>query len=101
MATKHVCRIRLSIPVTPVIWCDNINAAALAANPVFHARTKHIEIDAHYVREQVLAKKLTIQYVPSKLQIADLLTKALSVTQFIELRSKLNVISQEAVESRI
>ncbi|XP_031276877.1 uncharacterized protein LOC116135311 [Pistacia vera] len=45
------------------VLCDG----ALASNPVFHARTKHIEIDAHYIREQVLAKKVAIQYVPSNL----------------------------------
>ncbi|XP_031253600.1 secreted RxLR effector protein 161-like [Pistacia vera] len=76
---------------TPVIWCDNVSAGALVSNPVFHARTKHIEIDAHYIREQVLAKKVAIQYVPSKLQIANVLTKALSVSQFTVLRKKLNV----------
>ncbi|XP_031249991.1 secreted RxLR effector protein 161-like [Pistacia vera] len=76
----------LHFPSKPVIWCDNTSAGALASNPVFHARTKHIEIDAHYIREQVLAKNLTVQYAPSKLQIADVLTKALSVVQFTELR---------------
>ncbi|XP_031256894.1 secreted RxLR effector protein 161-like [Pistacia vera] len=43
----------LSIPITSklVLWCDNVSTAALASNLVFHARTKHIEIDAHYIRE--------------------------------------------------
>ncbi|XP_031282916.1 secreted RxLR effector protein 161-like [Pistacia vera] len=83
----------LQVSSKPVIWCDNTSAGALASNPVFHARTKHIEIDAHYIREQVLAKNLTVQYVPSKLQIADILTKALSAVQFSELRQKLNVVA--------
>ncbi|XP_031258742.1 secreted RxLR effector protein 161-like [Pistacia vera] len=81
----------LNFHTIPVIWCDNVSVGALASNPVFHARTKHIEIDAHYIREQVLAKKVAIQYVPSKLQIADVLTKTLSATHFTELRDKLNV----------
>ncbi|XP_031277891.1 secreted RxLR effector protein 161-like [Pistacia vera] len=59
----------LTLSTTPVIWCDNVSAGALASNPVFHARTKHNDIDTHYIREQVLAKQVTIQYVPSKLQI--------------------------------
>ncbi|KAJ0101151.1 hypothetical protein Patl1_04862 [Pistacia atlantica] len=72
-------------------WCDNISVGSLASNPVYHARTKHIEIDAHYIREQVLAKKLTVQYVPSSLQIANILTKALSTAQFALLTQKLTI----------
>lgn len=42
----------------PIIWSDNLGAASLAYNPVMHARTKHIEIDIHFVRDKVLAKQL-------------------------------------------
>lgn len=48
----------------PILWCDNLSANALAANPVFHARTKHIEIDVHFVQDQVLRGRLDIRYVP-------------------------------------
>ena len=48
--------LRIALSSLSVIWCDSVNAAALASNPVFHARTKHIEIDAHFIRDQVLAK---------------------------------------------
>lgn len=81
----------ISLSSSPIILCDNISAGSLASNPVYHARTKHIEIDAHYIREQVLAKKLTVQYVPSSLQIADILTKALSAAQFALLTQKLTI----------
>lgn len=38
----------------PILWCDNVSALALAANPIFHARIKHIEVDYHFVREKIL-----------------------------------------------
>ncbi|KAH9727669.1 retrovirus-related pol polyprotein from transposon RE1 [Citrus sinensis] len=74
----------------PIIWCDNVSAAELARNPVFHSRTKHIEIDLHFIRDKVLAGDLKILYVPSTEQIADILTKPLNSSQFNYLRLKLN-----------
>ena len=81
--------IDLSSP--PVIWCDNISAASLASNPVFHARTKHIEVDIHFVRDRVLDKKLEVRYVDTMNQIADVLTKPLHIPQFQALRDKLSI----------
>lgn len=69
--------LRISLPFTPILWCDNINAAALAYNPVFHARTKHIELHAHFIRDQVLAHRIEIRHVPSHDQLVDCLTKPL------------------------
>ncbi|KAK6158684.1 hypothetical protein DH2020_005998 [Rehmannia glutinosa] len=65
-----------------LIWCDNQSATALAANPVFHARTKHVEIDVHFIREKVLAKEIDVGFVPSEDQITDLLTKVVSAPRF-------------------
>ncbi|XP_028118057.1 uncharacterized protein LOC114315643 [Camellia sinensis] len=75
----------------PTLWCDNLSAIALAHNPVFHARTKHIEVDYHFVREKVAAKKLAICHIASTDQIADILTKPLSVSRFQYLQGKLLV----------
>lgn len=43
-----------------VLWCDTISAGVLATNPVFHARTKHIEIEVHFVRDQVTSGALEV-----------------------------------------
>ncbi|KAM2633068.1 hypothetical protein EV1_023727 [Malus domestica] len=75
----------------PVVWCDNVSAISLSSNPVFHARTKHVEIDYHYIRELVLSHLLHVKYVPTQHQIADIHTKALSKARFSALQSKLSL----------
>lgn len=78
----------------PALWCDNIGATYLSANPIFHARTKHIEIDFHFVREKVARGDLAVKFISSKDQVADIFTKALLSGSFQILRSKLNVLSK-------
>jgi histone deacetylase 1/2 len=75
----------------PCLWCDNLGATYLSANPVFHARAKHIEIDFHFVRERVLKKQLQVRFIPSKDQVADGFTKPLPVRSFEEFRHNLNL----------
>lgn len=83
--------VKLYPGLVPILWCDNLSASALASNLVYHARTKHIELDIHFVRDRVLEKKLSIQYVPSSDQIADLLTEPLTQIRFLFLKDKLGV----------
>lgn len=45
--------LQLSLPRSPIVWYDSISAAALAANPVLHSRSKHIEINVHFIRDKV------------------------------------------------
>jgi histone deacetylase 1/2 len=75
----------------PTLWCDNLGATFLAANPVFHARTKHIEIDFHFVREKVAAGALQVRFISSADQIADIFTKALPRDAFVRLKYDLNL----------
>lgn len=61
---------------------DNQGSIALAHNPVFHSRTKHIDIQHHYIRDEVASKKIELSYVPTDQMIADGLTKALTHVKF-------------------
>jgi hypothetical protein len=76
-----------------VLWCDNIGATYLTANLVFHARTKHIEVDYHFVRERVARKRLEIRFISTKDQIAYGFTKPLAVKKLQLFRSNLNLTS--------
>lgn len=75
---SHELGISLEQPYA--LWCDNLGAACLASNPMFHACTKHIEIEVHYARKQVLSKEVDVRFVPSQEQTIDVHTKALSVS---------------------
>jgi hypothetical protein len=88
---KLLDELGVSHPMASYLRCDNLGATCLSANPVFHARTKHIEIDFHFVREQVAPKQLDIRFINSGDQIADGFTKALPVHKLKEFRSNLNL----------
>jgi hypothetical protein len=78
-------------PPTASIWCDNLGATYLSANPVFHARSKHIEVDYYFVREQVTRKQLNIRFISTKDQLADGFTKAMSAQQLLHFQHNLNL----------
>jgi histone deacetylase 1/2 len=85
----------VSAPKAATLWCDNIGAKYLSSNPVFHARTKHIEVDYHFVRERVAMKLLNIEYVSTKDQVADGFTKPLPVRQLEMFKHNLNLVRSD------
>ena len=74
-----------------VVYCDNVSAVYMTANPVHHRRTKHIEIDIRFVRKKVALGEVRVLHVPSSHQFADIMTKGLPTPLFTEFRSSLCV----------
>jgi hypothetical protein len=74
-----------------LIYCDNISVVYLSNNPVQHQRTKHAEIDLHFVREKVIIGQVRVLHVPTTSQFADVFTKGLPSSVYEEFRSSLNI----------
>ena len=70
-----------------ILHSDNMGAIHLTSKSIFHSRTKHIEIQYHWIREVVNAGKLAIKHCPTEDMVADLLTKSLGKQQFVKLRN--------------
>ena len=88
---KLLDELGITHPRAARLWCDNVGATYLIANPVFHARTKHIEINYHFVREQVASKYLDVRFIGTADQIADGFTKALPVKETAMFKYNLNL----------
>ena len=87
--------------LTPVnVYCDNESVIKLALNPVFHDKTKHFEVDLHFIREKIEKRVIKLGKVESVHQTADLLTKSLITTQHNYLVNRLNLIDPFAAENK-
>jgi hypothetical protein len=85
----------LKVPLfyPPCMWVDNLGALSLSSNLVFHARTKHIEVDYHFIREKIFNRDLFACYIPTQFQPSNIFTKGLAKARFLLLRGKLMVVS--------
>ena len=71
------------------VFCDNLTTIKIAKNLIHHDRTKHVEVDKHFIKEKIDNGQICMKYIPTDEQIADVLTKELSKKQFEKLTGKL------------
>jgi hypothetical protein len=75
-----------------VIYYDNISSILFVNNPVYHVKTKHIEVHYHFIREKVLAKEIDLIYVSTEDQVVDIFTKVLGTDKLRKFRKMFNVL---------
>ncbi|GJS96815.1 ribonuclease H-like domain-containing protein [Tanacetum coccineum] len=98
---RHLLReLHSPLLTATLVYCDNVSAVYMSANPVQHQRTKHIEIDIHFVRDMVKAGHVRVLHVPSRFQYADIFTKGLPSALFEDFRSSLSVRPPPAPTAR-
>jgi hypothetical protein len=90
---KLLTELKMQHPPAARLWCDNLGATYLTANPVFHARIKHIEIDYHFVRERVAQRLLEVRHIGTNDQLADGFTKPLPLAKLLKFRGNLNLVA--------
>ena len=86
---------KLMEPTT--LLCDNLGAISMTKNPTNHGRSKHIDIQYHFIREKVAQKLIDVQSVPGEDNVADTLTKPLAPTPFNKYRTLLSIRPIEGV----
>ncbi|MCO5564952.1 hypothetical protein L7F22_018622 [Adiantum nelumboides] len=89
----YVANLGVGQDTANTIYTDNQIALAVARNPIFHARTKHIEVHYHYVRERLSVREISLANVPTQDNLADLFTKALSREKLEAFHKALGLLS--------
>jgi hypothetical protein len=75
-----------------VIYCDNISSILFANNLVYHARTKHVEVHYHFIREIVFEKEINLIHVSTENRVVDIFTKALGTDKLKKFRKMFGVL---------
>jgi hypothetical protein len=83
-----------------MVHCDNQSCIKLTENPIFHNKSKHIDMKYHFIRDMVQRKIVKLQYIATSEQVVDILTKPLSLRQFLQLQGKLGVIENNSLAER-
>ena len=83
-----------------VIYCNNQSCIKLTENPVFHDRSKHIEIRYHFIRDYVQKGAVKLEYISTDEQVADILTKSLPRGKHVFLRDKMGVVKNTFLDKR-
>ncbi|XP_050946899.1 secreted RxLR effector protein 161-like [Cucumis melo] len=91
--------LRQEINHAAILYYDNLSGVYLAENPVFHARTKHVEVHYHFIREKVLQEEIEMKPIKTEDQIADIFTKDLPATKHTEFLQQLRMIERPRIVS--
>jgi hypothetical protein len=84
--------LRVDMDKATIVYCDNVSAFYLSENPVHHGRTKHVELDVHFVREKVVVGAIRVVHIPTRQQLMAILTKGLPTALFDQFRTSLCVV---------
>ena len=92
MAEEVTCRVFECELEATVVHCDNQSGIRLSENPVFHDRSKHIDIRYHFLRDCVHMGTIKLEYIQTDEQVVDIFTKALCKQSFVKFRDKLGLL---------
>jgi len=89
---KLLLNLGQSVDAPFVIYCDNISSILLVNNPIYHAKTKHIEVHYHFIRKKILAKEIDLIHVSTEDQVADIFTKVLGTNKLRKFKKMFGVL---------